>query len=378
VSPSVAIVHDYLTQRGGAERVVLAMADAFPGVPLYTSVYDPAGTFPEFADHDVRPLWTDRVGLLRRDHTVGLPLYPLAFSLTKIEADVTICSSSGFAHGVRTTGAKVVYSYTPARWLYEESEAYLSGWPAAVRAGARLIAPPLRVWDKSTVRSAAVILTSSAAVQGRITRHYGRDALVVPPPIAVDATGPREPVPGVEPGFLLSVGRLLAYKHVDVVVAAMTRLPEVRLVVAGDGPERDRLQRAAPGNVTFVGQVGDEQLRWLYANSRGLVSASYEDFGLTPVEAAAYGKPAAVLRRGGFLDTVVEGVTGVFFDSLHPHAVAEAVSRLLEHPWRHADLVARAARYSPTHFAAALHEVVDDAVSRRPTPLLPRAQPSAG
>jgi hypothetical protein len=108
----VAIVHDYLSQKGGAERVVLAMAQAFPEAPVYTSVYSPGATFPEFRDLDVRPLWTNRLGALRRDHRSGLPLYPLAFSSTTIDAEVTLCSSSGFAHGVRTTGRKVSYCYT--------------------------------------------------------------------------------------------------------------------------------------------------------------------------------------------------------------------------------------------------------------------------
>ena len=130
--PEIAIVHDYLTQRGGAERVVLSILKMYPDAPLFTAVYNPDGTYPEFADYDVRPLWTNRVGALRRDHRRGLLIYPLAFSALKVDTDVVVCSSSGFAHGVRTTGRKVVYCYTPPRWLYDEAHTYLAGWPTPV------------------------------------------------------------------------------------------------------------------------------------------------------------------------------------------------------------------------------------------------------
>lgn len=352
--PEVAIVHDYLTQRGGAERVVLSMLKAFPGAPLYTSLYDPATTFPEFADHDVRPLWTNKLRALHRDHRRGLPLYPFAFSTTTIDADVVLCSSSGFAHGVRTTGRKVVYCYTPARWLYGEAPAYLGGWPAPVRTAVRAATPALRAWDRQGMASAGRILTSSTAVAERIRDVYGTDADVVPPPAGLSTRGEERPVAGIEPGFVLSVGRLLPYKNVDGLVAAMEQLPGERLVVAGSGPERERLEAQAGANVTFVGEVDDVQLRWLYANCAGVVSASFEDYGLTPIEAAAYAKPATVLRRGGFVDTVAEGATGVFFDKLYGKAIAEAITRMLGHSWDGCVITAHAARYDQPTFAAAL------------------------
>lgn len=350
----VAIVHDYLTQKGGAERVVLSMLEAFPGAPLYTSVYDPDATFPEFRDHDVRTLWTDKVPGLRRDHRRGLLLYPFAFSGLTVDADVTICSSSGFAHGVKSTGRKLVYCYTPARWLYGEADSYLAGWPLAVRALARFIAEPLRRWDQRNALSANAVVTSSTAVRDRIQKTYGIDATVLPPPVYVDTAGPQRHLPDIEPGFLLSVGRLLTYKNVDAVVTAMAELSDQRLVVIGTGPERARLEAMAGPNVTFVGEVNDAALRWCYANCAGLVSASFEDYGLTPIEAAAYGKPSAVLRRGGFLDTVVEAGTGVFFDTVSPKAIARATERLLATGWDACDLAARAAGYSPAAFCSAL------------------------
>lgn len=351
-------MHDYLTQRGGAERVVLSMLKAFPGAPLYTALYEPSTTFPEFASHDIRPLWPNRVAALRRDHRRGLPLFPLAFSSTTIDAGVTICSSSGFAHGVRTTGRKVFYCYTPARWLYAEADAYLAAFPVLARVGARALRFPLRRWDRRAARSADRILTSSTVVQDRIARHYGLVARVVPPPLSVDPAGAQRSVGARDPGFVLSVGRLLGYKNVDAVVAAMTKMPAERLVVVGTGPELSRLKAMSGPNVAFVGEVDEPELRWLYANCAGLVSASFEDYGLTPVEAAAHTKPSAVLRSGGFLDTMIEGQTGVFFDEVSPEAVAGATASMLASSWDPATLSAHAARYAAAHFAAALHTVV--------------------
>lgn len=359
-SGKVAIVHDYLTQRGGAERVVLAMLRAFPDAPLYTSVYEPAATFPEFAMHDVRPLWPDRFRALRADHRRGLPLYPLAFSAVRLDAETVLCSSSGFAHGVKATGRKVVYCYTPARWLYREARAYLAGWPAPQRAFVRASAPALRVWDRRAMAGADRVLTSSTVVAKRVRAAYGIDAEVLPPPAGLSSRGEQRPVAGIEPGFVLSVGRLLAYKNVDALVAATALVPGARLVVAGDGPERSRLDAIASPEVTFVDEVDDAELRWLYANCAGVASAAYEDYGLTPLEAAAHGKPAAVLRFGGFLDTVVEGETGVFFDEPTSAAVAAIVTRLLAGTWDGPRIKAHAAAFSEEAFQVRLRAAVVD------------------
>lgn len=354
--PRVAIVHDYVSQRGGAERVVLSMLKAFPGAVLYTGVYDPAGTFPEFADYDVRPLWTNRLGPIRRDHRKGLFLYPFAFSGLKVDADVVLCSSSGFAHGVRTTGRKIVYCYTPPRWLYDQADLYLGGWPKAVSAVIKVTGPALRAWDIHAAASADSYLTSSTVVRDRIRVAYNRPATIVPPPVAASVTGPRSPVPGPESGFVLCVARLLSYKNVDRVIQAFAELPGERLVVVGDGPEAAALVALAGPNVAFIPRVDDAELAWLYANCAGVVSAAYEDFGLTVVEAAACGKPVAVLRAGGFLDTVVDEETGVFFDDPEPRSIAKAVARMLDGVWDITAEVAGRAYFTEEWFAERLRE----------------------
>jgi glycosyltransferase involved in cell wall biosynthesis len=348
----VALAHDYLTQRGGAERVVLALCRAFPDAPVYTSLYDPETTFPEFSDRDVRPLWLDRASLLRERHRLALPLLPLAFGTTRIEADVVVCSSSGWAHGIRTDGRKIVYCHSPAKWLYRRDD-YLGEHPSpAAKLGLRMLDPYLRAFDRRAARSADTYVANSTYIREQIRAVYGIDAKVVHPPAGLDSEGPAEAVPGIEPGFLLTVARLLPYKHVAETVDAFRLLPEQRLVVVGDGPQSGALRSSVPGNVRLLGEVSDARLRWLYAHCVGLIAASREDFGLTPVEAATFGKPAAALRWGGYLDTVIPDLNGVLFDRPDPPAIAGAVDRLVERLWDDRAIANHARSFSEDGFLA--------------------------
>ena len=353
----VALVHDYLTQRGGAERVVLSLARAYPDAPLHTSLYDADGTFPDFAELDIRPLAIDRIGVLRSRHRLALPVLAPAFSHLTVDAEVTVCSSSGWAHGARVTGRKIVYCHTPARWLYQ-TDRYLDGSSPVSKAVVSLLAPSLRRWDRKAAGSAHRYLVNSTAVRRRVADLYGIDAEIVPPPVEVDPNGPATEIEDLAPGFFLCVSRLLPYKNVDAVSEAFRLLPDHRLVVVGSGPLAGPIRAAAPPNVTVLGRVDDASLRWLYRSCAGLVAASHEDFGLTPVEAASFGKPTAALRWGGFLDTIVEGTTGVFLDQPQPRPIAEAVDLLSETRWSSEALRAHAERYSAERFTRRIEAVV--------------------
>ena len=323
---------------------MLALAEVFPGAPLYTSMFEPGATYPELGTLDVHTTWLSRVGALRRHHRLALPLLGPVMSRFLVDADVAICSSSGWAHGANVTGAKVVYCYAPARWLYQRDR-YVGGDRARALALA-MLGPTLRRWDRKAADSADRYLVLSTHVAAAVREHYGIEAEVVPPPVMVDVAGDTRPVGGVEPGAWLCVSRLLAYKNVDAVVAAFAQLPHERLVVVGEGPDAAGFRAAAPDNVQLVGTVADAELRWLYVNVRGAVAAAYEDFGLTPLEAAAFGRPSAVLAAGGYLDTVVDGETGVYFDAPRADAIADAVTRLAERSWDPDVLRAHVARFS--------------------------------
>jgi glycosyltransferase involved in cell wall biosynthesis len=356
---NVALVHDYVTQRGGAERVVASMLRAFPSAPLHTSLYDPAGTFPEFEGADVRTLFHNRSRLLRRHHRWALPLLAPAFSRLQVDADAVICSSSGWAHGARVDGRKIVYCHTPARWLYQ-AERYLGTGRRLARASLRLLAARLREWDRHAALTADLYVCNSSIVRNRVWDAYGIEAELLPPPHTIDPTGPQLTIDGVEPGYFLCVSRLLPYKNVDAVIGAFAGLPGERLVVVGAGPEEARLRPLAGRNVRLLGSVSDDELRWLYANCVAVVAASREDYGLTPLEGAAFGKPSAVLRWGGFLDTVVEGGTGVFFDAPMPKDVGEAIVELTASPWSVERIQEHAEQYSEARFIERLRAVVLD------------------
>jgi glycosyltransferase involved in cell wall biosynthesis len=354
----VALVHDYLTQRGGAERVVLALCRAFPDAPLFTSLYEPGTTFSEFQERDICPLWLDRIVPLRRRHRLALPLLPAAFATSRVDAEVVLCSSSGWAHGIRTRGRKIVYCHSPAKWLYRRDDYLGRNPPSLPRAGLRVVDPLLRGFDRWAAASADVYLANSTFIAAQIRSVYGIEAEVVFPPGGLTPDGPSNPVAGLEPGFLLCIARLLPYKNVGTVVDALRELPELSLLVVGDGPERRRILENAPANVRLVGEVDDSALRWLYTNCRGLVAASREDFGLTPVEAASFGKPVAALRWGGYLDTVIPEVTGVLFESPEPRKIAAAVELLVRRSWDEGAIARHAEKFSDERFVHRMRELV--------------------
>ena len=360
----VAIAHDYLTQRGGAERVVLAMSRAFPDAPIYTMLYDEDATFPEFRDRHVIASPLNRIPALRRDHRRALPLLAAAASTKTIHADVTVASSSGWAHGFRTTGKLLVYCHNPARWLYQADEYLGEGGRRSHRARAlAVLSGPLRRWDAAAARRADRYLANSQTVRGRIDATYGIDAPVVPPPPGLDVDGQQSVHPELmdlqHDRFWLVVSRLLPYKNVDKAIDAFRDRPSHRLVVVGAGPERAALVASAPVNVRIVSGVSDDELRWIYAHARGLVAPSREDFGLTPLEANGWGLPVVALREGGYLDTVVEGETGLFFDRSEPGLIASAVDRATAQDWSRDVLVAHARTFGEDRFAARLRAEVE-------------------
>lgn len=360
--PRVAIAHDYLTQRGGAERVVLAILRAFPDATIHTTLYDPDGTFPEFRQARIVTSPLNRVGLLRRHHRAALPLLPYAVSRLRVDADVLVASSSGWAHGIRTTGRKLVYCHAPARWLYQ-AETYLGGATSGSAKGRALavLTPWLRRWDQRAAASADRYLVNSNVVRGHVRAAYGLDADVLAPPFGLRAGDPQEPHPDLvdwaDEGYHLIVSRLLPYKNVGPAIEAFRGLPE-RLVVVGHGPLEEQLRRTLPANARIVTGPSDAQLRWIYAHATALVAPSIEDFGLTPLEAAAFGRPTLALRAGGYLDTVAPGLSGAFFEEPSPEAIRGAVEAARGQVWDADAIRAHADAFSEERFRDRLRDEV--------------------
>jgi glycosyltransferase involved in cell wall biosynthesis len=374
---TVAIVHDYLTQRGGAERVVLAMHRAFPTAPIYTSLYEPDLTFPEFRGADIRPSYLNHVPFLRRHHRHALPLLAHAFSKIEIQEKIVLCSSSGWAHGVHTTGTKLVYCHCPARWLYKSGDYFRRsqdarngrGHPASPLDGIdpsfvfgksfRAVAPILRRWDRRAAASASAYYTNSSAVSDEISSAYGIQPLIIPPPPSCAIDGPSEkPRTVARDGFFLVVSRLLPYKNLDRLFGVFAERPDLELVVVGTGPLKKTLQGMATPNIDLLGNVNDRELCWLYGRSRALIAPAYEDYGLTPLEAASFGKPTLALKKGGYLDTVSEGTSGYFFEDLDFWSISAAIDKLSENPLDSDEIREHASSFSEERFASTLRQQV--------------------
>lgn len=349
----VAVVHDYLTQRGGAERVALVMMDAFAGARLVSSVYNPEGVTLRAHDPRVETSWLNKVPAFRRDPRKALPLLPGVFDRMRIrDVDVVLCSSTGFAHGVRADVPKIVYCHNPPRWLYQPED-YLRGQPVAVRAALGALRPRLARWDLRAAASADHYLVNSTVVRDRVRKVYGIQAELLPPPVSNRPDLPQQEVPGLEPGFFLAVGRARGYKNIDVTCEAFRQLPGQRLVVVGGLPTGDW-----PDRLVGLTDVPEAQLRWLYAHCTATVAVAHEDFGLTPLEGNALGRPALCLGAGGYLDTIIDGVNGLFIEELTPAAVVAAVRRLRAYPLDEEAIRRHADRYSVRAFQERLRQIV--------------------
>ena len=345
--------------------MLLAIARALPLSEIHTSFYEPSATYPEIESLGINSMPINRIRALRTHHRLAFPLLAPSFSATKIDADVTVCATAGWSHGVRTTGAKIAYWYAPARWLYQLDE--YAGSRRTVRVAAKAMAPLLGPWDRRAVASVDRHVALSSVIQKRIAELYNVEVELLAPPSTFRADGPIDDSLEIEPGFILCVARLLPYKNVDVVIEAIKRSPHLRLVIVGRGPEAERFRSIAPNSTVFLEGVTDAQLRSLYRDCAALVAAAHEDFGLTPLEAAAFGRPSAVLASGGFLDTVIDGETGVTFKTATPDAVSDAIYKVTSESWNARDLIARADCFSEPVFAKRLKEIVTSEANNHKT-----------
>lgn len=346
----VALVHDYLNQRGGAERVALAMSDIWPRAPIYTSLYREASTFPEFRERTVRTTALNAIPV-DQSFRVLLPLYAPAFALMPpIKAQVVVASSSGWAHHARSVPGSlhVVYCHTPARWLIGKQRS-----SSALRhAVSRPLLPVLRHMDRAAAHRADLYLANSRNVQRKISDFYGISAELLHPPVDIDRF---TPTPGGK--RLLTISRLLPYKRVDLAIRAASDVG-LGLDIVGDGPSLDDLKRIAGPSVKFHGAASDAELTGLVENCRAVCVTAEDDFGIVPVEAQAAGKPVVAYGAGGALETVVDGVTGILFPRQDVASVSGAIRALDSLPSDAFEIAQYATRFSATSFRESLLEII--------------------
>ncbi len=334
----VALVHDWLNQYGGAEQVLEALHAMYPDAPVYTSLYAPQRLPGTYRSWDIRTSFMQWLPAAKAHHQPFLPLFPLAFESFDFSGyDVVISNSSGFCHCVRTPSQTLHINYclTPPRFLWN-LEGYMAREqfpPALVKLLPMAIAP-LRSWDLRAEERVDRFVAISHAVRDRIRERYHRDAAVIYPPVDTAAfqlieseDSSESERPAAEVGeYLLVAGRLIPYKRVDLAVQACSQLG-VPLVVAGEGRDRQALEALAGPTVRFEGYVSQERLRELYAGCSAFLFPGEEDFGIAPLEAQASGRPVIAYAAGGALDTVVDGVTGLFFHEPTPQSLADALRR---------------------------------------------------
>ena len=328
----VAIVHDYFIQMGGAERVAAVMHESFPAAPVYATVALPHRLPNELRNADIRTSPLQHLPAMEQRFRQYFLLYPFAveqFDLS--EYDLILSSSSGYAKGVRRSrnAVHVCYCHAPMPWVWRyEDYVERENFGKLTRSVLPLCIWGLRKWDLRAAQQPNYYIASSQLVAERIKKFYRREAFVIPPPIDVDRFEPSSHVDD----YYLVLSRLLLHKRLDVAIEACNRLKR-RLVIVGDGPDRKRLESIAGRTIEFLGCQSDRMVNHYASRCRALLFPGEEDFGMVPLEANAAGRPVIAYRAGGALETVLEGLTGLFFDRQEASSLANAIEEFENRNW---------------------------------------------
>jgi glycosyltransferase involved in cell wall biosynthesis len=363
----VALVHDFLLDLRGAERVFAAICDAWPDADVFTTIYDERGTERRFAARRPRTSFLQRVRPTSRTFRPLLPLYPHAIESFDLRGyDTVISSSSAWAHGVLVEPGTVhvCYCHNPFRYAWTEREATLQARHPVVRPALRAVLSRWRRWDWIAAQRVDRYVANSRLTAARVRRYFGREAAVLHPPVELARF---RPAPVGDHYIVLA--ELMAHKRIDVAVRAFNRL-RLPLLVVGDGPAARRLRRLAGPTVSFAGRVSDRRVADLLARARALVVTASEEFGLAAVEALASGRPVIAQGESGVRESVVEGVTGTFFEPCEPDALIDAVRSFDPLAVDPRTCRAAAERFGARRFQDRLRRIVDEVVvhERPPRP----------
>jgi glycosyltransferase involved in cell wall biosynthesis len=373
--PRVALVHDFLLDLRGAERVFLALCELYPDADIFTAVYDPAGTEGRFAHRRIHTSFLQKLRPNATSFRRLLPLYPYAMEALDLSGyDLVLSSSSAWAHGVLPSenAVHVCYCHNPFRYAWNAREATLRAHGPIVRAGLGVVLQRWRQWDWIAAQRVDRYVANSETTRRRIARYFTRDAEVVHPPVEVERFSP-----GIVGDHYAVLSELMPHKRIELAVRAFNQL-RLPLVVIGDGPDARRLQRLAGPTVRFTGRVPDAEVARLLATSRALVVTATEEFGIAAVEAQAAGRPVVALDEGGVTESVQEGRTGVFYEQATPEALAAAVAAFDPLSVDPADCVANAARFGREAFAQEIRANVELALAAGPSPRGDRRRSARG
>lgn len=369
----VALVHDWLNQMGGAENVLEELVGLFPGAPIYTSIYAPERMPDVYCSWPIHTSFMQQLPGVAAHHQRYLPLYPFAFARTDLSSyDVVLSNKSGFCHGVTTQrGAQralhVCYCLTPTRflWLYEQyrEREQIGG---VVNAALQPLLTWLRRWDWDAAQRVDHFIAISRAVQTRIQEIYGRESVIIHPPVDTTYFAPDPAVPVGD--YFLVVSRLIPYKRIDLAVEAFAHLPDKQLIVVGDGRDLAALQAVATPNVRFLGRQPRDRMRELLRGCQAFLFPGLEDFGIAPVEAMGVGRPVIAFGGGGALDTVQPGVTGELFDPQQVDSLVEVLAHFDHRRYDPAACRRQAEQFSAQAFRRHLLDYLAEVTATAPQP----------
>jgi glycosyltransferase involved in cell wall biosynthesis len=366
----VAIVCDWLTGIGGAERVVLELHKLYPEAPIYTSQYDPGG-IDWFEDADVRTTWLQT---LPKRLKKFLPLLR-AWTFSRMdlsEYDLVISSSGAEAKGVKTgkNTTHICYCHSPTHYYWIRHDEYLErpGFPFGLnwlaRLGLKLLAGPLKRWDRHAAKQPDYLIANSVHTQSMIKRYYRRDSEVIFPPVEIDRFKLRgNATPPLRHGFVVA-GRQTPYKRFDLAIEACNEL-KVPLVIIGDGPDHKRLEKLAGRSTTFLTNVNDAEMAGHFQSALGYIMPNMDDFGIVAVEALAAGTPIIAYNKGGALDYVAPGRTGLLFERQTAKNLASALEMAAAKNWDYSAIAASAEQFSVEVFVKNMQNYIKACLSER-------------
>ncbi len=360
----VLLVHEWIYTWAGGERCLEQLVALMPHADVLVGIVTPGMRGRNEIARRATESWVGAIPGARTRHRWYLPLHALAFSQFDTSAyDLVVSVSHAFEKAIRARkpgAVHVSYCLTPPRYLWDLDEAHGRMATPLQRIALNLARSPLRAMDRRLADGVDRFVTLSHFVADRVRRSYGRESAVVYPPVSLKPSNGAGDAKREK--FLLTLGRLVPYKRVDLAIGAARQLG-LRLVVVGDGPERRRLERIGDANVEFLGEVGEEEAGDLLSRCAAFVFCAEEDFGIAPVEANAHGAPVVAFGKGGATETIRDGVTGVFFHEQAAPALADAIERCLERSWDADALRGNARRFLPETFRAGMRAELGKALN---------------
>lgn len=355
----IALVHDYLVQYGGAERVLESFCKVFPDAPIFTLLYNKEAMRGVFSDKNVITSSLQDKILASKYHRIFPPLMPSAIEEFDLSMyDVVLSDSSSFAKGIitRPETLHISYVHTPMRYAWDDCQKYTQdfGWPFKLEKIVPFLMNFIRLWDKSSAYRIDKCVANSQFVANRIKKYWDKDATIIHPPVSLDNFFISEK----QEEYFLMVGRLITYKKHDIAIEVFNELG-LPLKIIGRGPEMEKLKKKANSNIEFLGRVDDSELATYYTKSKGFIFPQEEDFGIVAIEALASGRPLIAFKGGDIVEHIIDGEHGVLFPEQTVDSLKHAIKRFNELEFDSIKIRKKAEQFDKNIFESKIKKYVD-------------------